>query len=250
MKLTLLDMVQDIMSDSDSDLVNSIDDTPESQQVAQIIKTAFYDIINTKNWPHLRQLSQLDSGSTAQPTHCKLPTRVKELKEVRYDIAKATDTRKRYQSMEYLYPDEFLDRVNALDTSNANVSEVVDNSGVTLAIKNDTAPQYWTSFDDEYIVFDSYDSAVDTTIQNSKTAIIIIREPTWTHTDNAIPDLPSEAFSLLLAEAKSRAFLALSQEPNEKAEQQARRSRIWLSRKGYEAKGGVRYPNYGRRGRK
>lgn len=250
MKLTLLDMVQDILSDSDSDLVNSIDDTPESQQVAQIVKTTFMDIISEKNWPHLRQLSQLDSASTARPTHCKLPARVKELEEIRYDVADVDDTRKRYKKIDYLYPDEFLDRVNSRNTDNDNVEEVVDNSGVTLAIVDDKAPQFWTSFDDEYIVFDSYDSDVDTFIQNSKTSIIIFREPTWTHNDNFVPDLPSEAFSLLLAESKSRAFLALSQEPNEKAEQQVRRQRMWLSRKAYEAKGGVRYPNYGRRSKK
>jgi len=250
MKLTLLEMVQDIMSDMDSDAVNDIDDTPEAQQVAQILKTTFNDIVSEKNWPHLRQLGQLDSANSSRPTHCKLPSRVKELEEVRYDKATVDNTRKLYKTVDYLYPDQFLDKVMARNTDDSNVEEVVDNSGVTLPIINDKAPQWWTSFDDEYIVFDSYDSDVDTFLQNSKTSIIIYREPTWTRSNTFIPDLPSEAFSLLLAEAKSRSFLALSQEPNEKAEQQSRKSRIWLSRKSWEAEGGVRYPNYGRRSKK
>jgi hypothetical protein len=37
-KMTVLDMVQDIMSDMNSDNVNDINDTPESLRVAQIIK--------------------------------------------------------------------------------------------------------------------------------------------------------------------------------------------------------------------
>ena len=47
-KLTLLDMTQDILSDIDSDEVNSISDTPDSLQVAGIIKSSFYDMIDIK----------------------------------------------------------------------------------------------------------------------------------------------------------------------------------------------------------
>jgi len=49
-KLTVLDMVQDVLSDMDSDEVSSIDDTVEAMQVAQIIKTAFYEVINDGDW--------------------------------------------------------------------------------------------------------------------------------------------------------------------------------------------------------
>ena len=44
-KLTLLEMTQDIMSDMDSDEINSINDSVEALQVAQIIKTTYYNII-------------------------------------------------------------------------------------------------------------------------------------------------------------------------------------------------------------
>lgn len=250
MKFTLIELVQDIMSDMDSDLVNSIDDTPESQQVAQIVKTTFYDIVSVGDWPHLKQLSQLNSATTAKPTHCKLPTRVKKLLDVRYDIQDVDDTRKKYRTLDYMHPDEFLDMIFTRKIDESNVQSVVDDSGVTLPIINDKAPQYWTTFDDEYVVFDSFDSGVDTFLQNSKTAIRIEREPTWTHDDTFIPDLPSETFTYLLAESKSRAFLALGQEPNEKAEQQSIRARRWNSFESRKAVGGVRYPNFGRRSKK
>lgn len=52
-KLTLLDIVQDILSDMDSDTVNSITDSVESLQIAQIVKTTFFEIITEGEWPHL-----------------------------------------------------------------------------------------------------------------------------------------------------------------------------------------------------
>lgn len=66
-KYTLLDMTQDILSDMNSDEVNSIADTIESMQVAQIIKSTYYNIIDGRDWPHLYQMFQLTpSGDTAK----------------------------------------------------------------------------------------------------------------------------------------------------------------------------------------
>ena len=249
MKQTLLEIVQDILSDADSDLVSTIGETPESEQVAQIVKRTFIDLVSTRDWPHLKTLDQCASGTVAQPTHCALPSDTKELHEVRYNISTDVD-KVSYKVITYMYPDEFLDLINKRDTSKDNVQSVLDSSGVVLSIINDTAPTYWTSFNDTEIVFDSYDNSTDTTIQNSKSSLLLEKSPTWVNEDDAVPDLPTEAFSLLIAEAKSRAFLALSQEPNEKAEQQAYRSRVWLSRKAWGANGGVRYKTYGRSSKK
>jgi hypothetical protein len=74
--------------------------------------------------------------------------------------------------------------------------------------------------------------------------------PTWSHVDNAVPNLPEEAFPALVEEAKSTAFLALKQTANQKAEQKASRQQRWLSRKAWSAHGGIRYDDYGRKSRK
>ena len=52
MKYTLLAIVQEILSDMDSDEVNSIDDTVESQQVASIVRSAYMAIMSNRNWAH------------------------------------------------------------------------------------------------------------------------------------------------------------------------------------------------------
>ena len=249
--MTLLEIVQSILSEMDSDNVNSIDDTIESTQVANIVKTTFYELIARRDWPHLNKLFTLNSVSdTNKPNYLKLPSNIQEMEFVKYNRRESGDTRDNYDEIKYLYPDVFLHRQNQLNDSLSNVSQVTDTSGVVFPIYNDRPPKYWTSFDDEYIVFDSYDSDVDTTMQGSKTQCRGIFEPSWSAVDTFTPDLPAEAFPLLLEESKSTAFLVLKQVTNEKAEQRSKRQQRRLTRKGWRAKGGIRWPNYGRKNNK
>lgn len=243
---TLLDIVQDILNSLDSDEVNSINDTLESLQIAQIVKTTYYNIIDGKDWPQLYQLYQLTGlGNTNKPTHMAIPSDVVDVDWVRYNVRTSTDTKDRFTKIDYISPEEFIDLVNARDSSATNVQQVTD--VVTLNIIDDKAPQYWTSFDNDYIVFDSFDSDVDTTLQESKTQCYGKRHPTFSLTDAFVPDLPVQAFSYLLAEAKSTAFIELRQSPNSKAEQHSISQRRKMSQESWKAGGGVKYPNFGRK---
>lgn len=251
MKYTLLEVVQDVLNDMDADFVNSIDDTVEAQQVAQIAKTCFNEMISNRDWPHLRMLSQLDaSNDLNKPTHMKIPSGVKKLEWIKYDKVKPNETRLRYENVSYLYPDEFLANVMQRNSDNDNVKIVTDFNLTKLLIIDNAAPTYWTSFDDEWVVFDSYHKDVDDTLKKSKSQVLIIKEPSWNTTDLFIPDLPEEAFAAYVEEVKSTAFLALKQMPNQKAEQKANRQNRWLSRKAWKAHGGVRYEDFGRKGRR
>ena len=44
-KLTVLEIVQNILSDLNSEEVNSISDTIEADQVAEIVKTTYLDLV-------------------------------------------------------------------------------------------------------------------------------------------------------------------------------------------------------------
>jgi hypothetical protein len=250
-KMALIEIVQDIMSDANMDDVNSISDTPDSLQVAQIVKSTYFELIGNKNWPHLRELLSLDSSTDSdKPTHMKLPELIKEMEWIKYNIRKTSDTFDKFEPMEFVHPDEFLVRTNAYKTDQTDVTQVTDFSGVVFNIKNDIAPEFWTSFDDDFVVFNSHDNTVDSTLQSIKVQSSGFREPAWTHADTFTPDLPSEAFPALLAEAKSATFLRLKQMPDQKSEQQATRQRNWLSRKAWRVSGGIKFPNYGRQTRK
>jgi hypothetical protein len=247
MKQSLIDIVRLILNEMDSDDVNSISDTVEAMQVASVIKGCYLEMVSNRNWPHLRKLTQVHhSGTPDLPTHLKLPENTTEMVFFKYDKTKKESGDKQYQEVYYKHPDDFLRMVSSVREDTQNVVQVVDPSGITLVIKSNRAPMYWTSFDDEYLVCDSYDREVDDALQKTKTQCLIYESPKWIHKDDAIPDLPSEAFAALIEESKSTAFLTLKQMANEKAEQKATRQQRWLSRKAWRAAGGVRYDNYGR----
>lgn len=251
MKMTLLEMVQDILSDMDSDEVNSINDTTESEQVANIIKSTYFAMMATRNWPHLKKgIELVASGNDAYPTHMSVPDTLKELCFVNYNKAKQGETRKRYEEIRWIEPDDFLRKTNQRNSDEDNIDVIVDCSGVELLIRNDLAPSYYTSFDDKHLVFDSYDKLTEDTLQSSKVQAQAYVLPDWQQDDDFVPFLPDEAFILLLEESKSKAQYKLRQFQDVKAEQEAGRQNRWLSRKAWRVNGGIQYPNYGRGSRK
>jgi hypothetical protein len=250
MKKTLLEMTQDILTEMDSDEVNHIDDTVESQSVATIIKNCYYEILGNRNWPHMKKLVQLESaGDILKPNYLKLPDRLKELSLFKYDKSKEGSLSSIYNDVTYVDPEVFLRKVSSKSSHNTNYATVEDFSGVMMYIPNNKAPTYWTSFDDVYIITDSYDKAQDDTLQKSHNQAIAYIVPEWEHVDLFVPDLPVESFPLLEEESKSTAFFTLKQMANQKAEQKANRQNKWLSRKAWRAAGGAKFQNYGRKGR-
>lgn len=247
MKLTLLEIVQEILSNMDSDEVNSIDDTVESEQVATIVKSTYQAMISSRFWPHTRRSIQITSYSdTAKPTHMRIQDSIQKLDFLNYDKVKLGATKKDYQKIEFLEPDQFIFKTNKEDSSAANVLTVTDPGGIELLIRTDKAPQYYTSFDDETVVFDSYDSSVDSTLKASKVQAQAYVFPAWSTTDSFIPDLPEYAFTALVEEAKAKAMFSLKQMVDQKAEQESARQNRWIARKSRRVSGGIEYPSYGR----
>lgn len=245
--MTVLEMTQDIISDLGDDNINSINDTPSALRVSRILKSTYDEIIATRDWPHLATMMQLDSsGTTARPTHMSLPTNVQKIMFINYNKEATGATTPLYEEIIYMDPQDFVAKLNTRDEAATNVTSITDTSGVELLIVTDTAPTYYTSFDEETIVFDSYDSTVDSTLQTSKTQVQAIREATFTISDAHIPDLPAKVFPYLLAEAKSTCFEKIQQKTSAKAEQQSRRQRTNLAREKWRINTGLRVNNYGR----
>lgn len=245
---TLLDIVQNILSDMGSDEVNSISDTVESEQVAAIVQNTYEEIISDRLWPHLRSLIQIESLSdTSKPTHMHVPDNVIKVEWIKYNKKTSTDTLKKYSSVPWKEPDKFLQLVTSRNDTLSTIDTITTDEGIELFIINDKAPTFYTTFDDEFLIFDSYDSGVESTLQKSKTQVYAYVEPVWSKTDTFVPDLPSKFVPYLVAEAKSTCFNSIKQDPNSKEEQKSRRQRTWTARENFRVDGGIVYPDYGRK---
>jgi hypothetical protein len=176
-----------------------------------------------------------------------MPETIIDLEWIKYDCKKNGETRNRYTTIEYKTPEEFLDIVYRRLSTDSNILVVTDATGVKLNIHNDRPPQCFTSFDDNTLVFDSYDSDVESTLMNGKTQCFGKRSVAFTLNDSFTPDLPVQMFSYLLNEAKSTSFLVLKQMPNPKAEQIATSQKRKMSQEAWKIQNGITYPNYGRK---
>ena len=138
----------------------------------------------------------------------------------------------------------FIDRMNQNTSTNLVVTDVA--GGTTLFIGKSTTPTYYTSFDDEHIVMDSYDSAVENTLQNSKTRAFGYVYPTFSLTDSFEPDLDDTMLPYMLAEAKSTCFSLFKSGSDPKIEQSARRLKSFVQNDMYKTKRENKRPYYGR----
>lgn len=248
MSKTLLEMVQDVLYEIKGDQVNSIGDTEEAETIANIFKNTYNDLSSHTSWPHTRRAVSLTPRSDVNyPTHFIVNDNVKQVLSIYYDVRGVGVTRRDYKKMVYKDPDEFLIILHKRDNTQSNVDIVTDLSGIELLIINDKAPEYYTSFDDKNIIFDSYDSVVDNTLQDSKIQAQGYVIPSFQIADAFVPELPPDGFSLLYNETLSRVQLRLREFQDVKAEGESTKQSRWMSRNSFRVNGGIRFPNYGRR---
>lgn len=232
MKMTLLEMVQDIMNDLDFDYVNSISDVPDALQVATVIRTTYFELLTNRVWPHTRTLKQLWGAGPDWPTYMQLPSRVYEIDWIKYNSRDSYQDKDRWRDIKLLDSKEFLDVIMSRNTDNDNITKIIDPSMdyIQLLIRNDRHPEYVTTFDDEWLIFDSYNSNAEGSLHSHNSQTMVVEEPIFVIDDSFVPDMPAKAFPYLLSEAKSVCFNTLKQLPNQKEEQRSRRQRTYLAR--------------------
>lgn len=249
-KQTLLEMVQDILASINSDNVNSISDTVESDQVAKIVKNKYYSIITVLRPPEHEKVTQLQSVSDVTKPNClDIPDSVSEMFWIKYNWASNSDPYD-YRDVTLLPPEDFL---NYIERRNSNISgfvEVTTDTSIVLQILNNIGPHYWTTFDDSRVWFDSWNESNESTMESRNSLIKALSEPSFSMTDTFVPDLDSNLFPYLLAESKSQAFIDIKQMPNPKHEQEAKDQKFHVSHNLWRAnqrKPYNRLPDYGRR---
>jgi hypothetical protein len=251
---TLLDVVQGILNKLDSDAVSSIGDTVEADQIADLVRQVYFDIIDEYSLPGQRILTTLEGLSDlTKPNVLKIPDNTSSLLTFEYDTRLTSEDAIRYTPVCYMLPAEFLRMVNqrnSNDTDRFLVVNVVPNVSIITDVTQ--APQKWTSFNDEHIVTDSYNAAIESTLQSSKTQVWVEKRHAFEKTDGFVFHLPQNLQSLFYRTAENEAYAIAKQVVNPKLEQKESRLRIRAQRnKHRDTQFGnntmVGSPNYGRK---
>jgi hypothetical protein len=232
--MTLLEIVQSVLSSISSDSVNNITDTVESYDIACVARDCYADLITQRDdWPFMQSMTQLTAMSDLDnPTKMKIPDTMASVQWIKYNK----------QDVTYKTPKEFKD---LLDGRTAQTG-IIDSNGYVL----NRDPQYWTTYDDTYIYFDGYNSNVDSTLQASKSVVMGQNNYTWTMDNNFEPVLPTKMIPAYLAEVKAEAFVSVKQQTNQRQERKAKRGRDrWQkdARRAKDSEQSTNGVNYGRK---
>jgi len=253
-KLTLLTVVQKTMEALNLDEVNSISDSPDAEQIAQIAQDSAYELLNQSEWPFSIRYLQLESVADAdRPNYLRIPDECTRIDYVRYDKTDPDNADSddvdlvEIEQIEWLPPEQFLEMTLLRNTQVDEISTITDFNGGRYHIYTDRGPSYWTSFDDEYVVFDAVDLDIESTLQGNKSQV----HGKWIQDividDDFLLDAPAHFFSTWLADTKSTAFIYMKQESSPKDEQRARRGLSVLRRNASRTDNDDGKVKYGRR---
>jgi hypothetical protein len=265
-----------------SDEVNSIGDTTESLQVANIIKQKTLDIMARVPLPDHEGLLQLQpSLDVNSPVLMYVPSDVEYIAWIKYfdNNTVGTNTANGFQhslnvdvtpsgngtgmvppgyiDVNIISNLDFINMTSDFNPEESNIRSFSFNQGVpgqnyTFYYKNDRSPQFCTVINNKYIIFDAYDSVVDDTLQATKTMAWGLKSITFSMSDDYIPPLNDEQFPLLFNEAKQTAFFELKQQAHPLADRETRRGWSTVQKTKAVVNKPTYFdalPNYGRWGR-
>lgn len=204
--MNLQEMTERVAEFVNASRVNSINDSDESLKIATIIKECYEEMILSKEIQTALELFQLQSSSSEAAKTCLIiPDKVLTL-----DIVKYTGKDGKIYSPIYLEPMEFIDMSLGLDVTDPSVETVTDaESGAVYNIRTNKDPSYYTVMSGKYLVFDSYDSTYESTLQGRHALVYGHTLPEFDLKDSFIPDLQEQQFPVLLSRAKTAADMEL-----------------------------------------
>lgn len=254
MARTVLELVQIILNDMDSEPVNQLSDTLEAEQVAIVLAETFNDIVSTRGIPEHEQLLKfVPSSDTAYPSEFRYGDNVTRIQKVWYDVqpnplGSSTNAARQYREVRWCEPLDFLRIIDAVASTGTDFDTVLErSSGTTLRIKNNKFPELYTTFDDKYIIMDSYHGSYETTLTAARVRAYGTVLPTFNKDDpDHEVDLDPAYTQYLLKEATSRCFDLFKGGSLAKLEQSARRAKVHLQNDLYRTSRDPRRPHYGR----
>jgi len=255
-KPTLIEIVQDILSDADGDEVNDVDDTIESTQCARVIQDTFRNIVDRYDLKVHNQLDQLTATDSNTPTVMDRPEGLFDIKEIQYDKREEAGDDPAYQRVQYMDPLDFLTMTGSRTSSDSTITAMALTGGSnhSILIRNDQAPTFYTQLEGyDSFVFDAYDVALEANLQTSKTLVYGTVKPTLSLTSAAVIDLPEHLYTLLRNDARAFFFDLYKDGATREVDKRQRRSEVrsqrerYLTRNQQERQSG---PDYGRKAKR
>ena len=180
-----LDYVQRALGLVDADNVSEFAESVEASQVFDLLRNVYDELLDGFPWPHLKEFQRLQV--TSDKHIMKLPLDTVGFKWIRYNKNNVT----------FIEPLEMQALLDARDT----LLDVVDDNGAIT----DRDPQFWSTIDDDNIIFDSYDIS----LQSSLSQIDGVRKPVDLVDEFSIPDIPERMEHLLRNMLFAEAFRVL-----------------------------------------
>lgn len=249
MQRTLLQVVQEYLDATSGFYVDSIFDTDESQQVAKIAERVYYGMI--QDYPDLLFTMKEDTleglADTTRPNYMLLPSEAMKIQRSRiwYDVSKDTN-KVDFKELRYLPPTKFMEFTSKSSTDRSITVEGFDSSKMVVDTK--TFPSYFTSFDNKYVVFDSYNVDYDTTLQASKTRLVASVEEPFLQQDDFVIPVPAHLSETYLDLFLDEALTLVYQQPIAKISQRARARKIKLQQDNRTLGQSEGKKSYGRKG--
>lgn len=138
---SLLQMTQNVLARLQSDAVNSINDTPESQLVANIIQQKYYDIAARGMLPEHNSIFQLTaSGDPTKPVTMTVPAGITEIQWIKYFDTSIDDSMQQDQFGAFSH-DLNLDIVSSQSwTTTSSSSLTIGTGSKTFVVASSTLP--------------------------------------------------------------------------------------------------------------
>jgi len=216
-------MVQKVLSYLSGDRISTIDEVEESEQILEIMEDKYNELLSRREWAFLDKTIQLTSASdTAKPTKFTIPGIVNTIYSLRYDVSLTADDPD-WITIKYLEVQDFLDIVMRRKLSDTNVISTTNDDSIPMYLINDSAPTYYTTFDEDVIFMDSFIFTEETFQATIKTAARANQVTAFKRAaDSDTQAMPGEFFPLWLAECKSQASILMKDKVDPKMQGIAR----------------------------
>ena len=182
---TLLEIVQDMLTAIEAENVTTVvsgSTTEEALMCVNVANRTFESLITRAKWKHLKTYKPLIAGSNLNELKPDTSDLYVDGLNIYYGAIDAE------QIVHYIDPDEFVRRTIGRTSADSDVT-VVNN----IKVYNDRVPTFYTTFDDETLVFDSMPSGAGLVASDS-TALIYVEPVTRKSVDADVYDLPKQLY--------------------------------------------------------